>query len=202
MHYSIYQKAFQRYLRTGLPVETQIKEVLNQTRQYIWVTQGDDKVRPSHAAREGQIFSATSASKPGQEPRCRCSALPLDHLIDPYPDAIEPVYPELLLPAFRFVQLFSQLYRAIRGLDDGQTLTAEQANNLRRFDAKLPKDAQTIQILSGPNGQRIFRSDVPARNIPGSFARYEKVVDTSGNTLSYTKTTYAPDGSIVHIKAK
>ncbi len=48
----------------------------------------------------------------------------------------------------------------------------------------------------------IFRSDVPAKNIPGSFARYEKVVDRAGNTVSYTKTTYGPNGEIIHVKVK
>jgi len=38
--------------------------------------------------------------------------------------------------------------------------------------------------------------------VPGSKAVYEKVVDDYGKTVSYTKTTYAPDGKIVHIKDK
>jgi hypothetical protein len=70
---------------------------------------------------------------------------------------------------------------------DAETLTEAQAQNLKRFDQKLPKDAQEIQILKGPNGRRTFRVDVPARNIPGSFARYEKTIDSAGNTVSYTK---------------
>jgi hypothetical protein len=69
------------------------------------------------------------------------------------------------------------------------TLTPAQARNLERFDKKLPKDAGKITVTNRPNGQRVFTADVPARNIPGSFARYEKVVDRAGNTISYTKTT-------------
>lgn len=85
---------------------------------------------------------------------------------------------------------------------DARTLNAAQVRNLQRFDAKLPKDAKEIEILPGREGQRTFRSDVPTRNIPGSYARYEKIVSGAGETVSYTKTTFAPDGSIVHIKIK
>ena len=38
--------------------------------------------------------------------------------------------------------------------------------------------------------------------VPGSKAVYEKVIDNSGTTISYTKTTYTPEGKIVHIKDK
>lgn len=101
----------------------------------------------------------------------------------------------------RFGRILSTLLRRIRDVD-ADTLNEVQARNLKRFDQKLPKDAGEIQIIRGADGRRIFRADVPARNIPGSYARYEKVVDKLGNTVSYTKTTYAPDGRIVHIKIK
>ena len=47
----------------------------------------------------------------------------------------------------------------------------------------------------------MFQSEVPGR-IPGSKAVYEKQVDARGVTISHTKTTYAPNGSIVHVKQK
>ncbi len=65
------------------------------TSHYVWVTAGDDKVRPSHAANDGMIFAWSdppSTGHPGEEANCRCSAEPYDGN-----DAIEPVYPELLL---------------------------------------------------------------------------------------------------------
>lgn len=98
-------------------------------------------------------------------------------------------------------RILATLLRRIRDVD-AETLNEVQARNLRRFDQKLLKDAGEIQIIRGADSQRIFRADVPARNIPGSYARYEKVVDKLGNTVSYNKTTYAPDGRIVHIKIK
>ena len=42
---------------------------------------------------------------------------------------------------------------------------------------------------------------VPGR-VPASYALYDKVVAASGRTIAYTKTTVAPDGSIIHIKDK
>lgn len=93
------------------------------------------------------------------------------------------------------------LFRSVQTVDV-KTLTISQAKNLRRFDQKLPKKADKIQILRSKNGQRIFRADVPANHIPGSFARYEKIVDKTGNTISYTKTTYGPKGEVIHVKIK
>lgn len=41
---------------------------------FIWHTQLDDRVRPSHAAREGLIFDDSYTPKPGDEYNCRCWA--------------------------------------------------------------------------------------------------------------------------------
>ena len=45
--------------------------------QYIWRTQDDGKVRPSHAGRNGKTFSwddPPDGGHPGEAPNCRCSA--------------------------------------------------------------------------------------------------------------------------------
>lgn len=47
-----------------------------------------------------------------------------------------------------------------------------------------------------------FSYNVPADNIPGSYAQYIKYVDEHGNTIHVEKITHAPDGSIVHVKPK
>ncbi|RLC12082.1 MAG: hypothetical protein DRI57_18115 [Deltaproteobacteria bacterium] len=82
------------------------------------------------------------------------------------------------------------------------SLNKVQSENLRRFAKKLPKVAEHVKIYDLPGGGKAFQADVRARNISGSFARYEKQVDARGKTILYTKTTYAPDGGIVHIKFK
>lgn len=99
---SPYQKAFVKYLRSGIPIELLLKTVEPETTYYVWSTQGDDKVRPWHAANEGRIFAwdnPPATGNPGEEPGCRCKAIP--YYGNPYPDAIEPVYPiETLLSVF------------------------------------------------------------------------------------------------------
>lgn len=81
-------------------------------------------------------------------------------------------------------------------------LNARQRKNLERFERKLPRGAKETKIIQHSNGTITYQSDVPATNILGSYARYEKIVDASGNTISYTKTTYGPNGEIIHIKDK
>ncbi|MCP4107217.1 MAG: hypothetical protein GY749_17025 [Desulfobacteraceae bacterium] len=71
----------------------------------------------------------------------------------------------------------------------GLPLNEAQAENLRRFVKKLPKNVEIIKIRDLPMDGKIFQADVQARNISGSFARYEKQIDASGKTILYTKTT-------------
>ncbi|MBX9726836.1 MAG: minor capsid protein [Rickettsiales bacterium] len=80
----IYQKAFEQYLRRGTPIEVSLKSMIKAMLKaetfapfYIWQTQMDDRVRPSHADNEGQIFewdNPPPTGHPGSAPRCRCSA--------------------------------------------------------------------------------------------------------------------------------
>lgn len=204
-----YRKAFIQYLRRGTPVDVSLKAMAEErpATHYIWRTSGDDKVRPSHAANNGKIFAwdnPPETGHPGEDYNCRCRAEPYygSENIPLHDPPLESVYPELIfLPLLRFGRILSTLLRRIRDID-ANTLNEAQVRSLKRFDQKLPKDAGEIEIIRGADGQRVFRADVPARNIPGSYARYEKVVDRLGNTISYTKTTYAPDGRVVHIKIK
>lgn len=81
-------------------------------------------------------------------------------------------------------------------------LNDKQAVSLKKFEKKLPAGATATKIYQLPNGGKAFLADVPATNIPGSYATYEKQVDVNGQTTYYVKTTYSPDGTIVHIKEK
>ena len=80
-------------------------------------------------------------------------------------------------------------------------LTPEQAKNFQRYVNMLPKGAKDVTIRNLPNGEKEFSANVPGK-VPGSYAIYTKMVDAAGTTTSYVKTTYAPDGSIVHVKIK
>ena len=56
---------------------TQIRQESLGLTHYRWRTQGDDRVRPEHAARNGSVFpwaSAPAGGHPGSEIQCRCVA--------------------------------------------------------------------------------------------------------------------------------
>ncbi|UFP96417.1 RHS repeat-associated core domain-containing protein [Gloeobacter morelensis] len=82
------------------------------------------------------------------------------------------------------------------------SLNPEQAKNLGRFNKSLPRNAGATKIYNLPNGGKAFQATSPARNIPGSYAIYEKQIDAIGRTLNYTITTIAPNGSVVKIATK
>ena len=97
----LYAKEFNKYLRRGQPPRVaEIKRVAHairlmeqaddsaellykradidsqtEPRLYIWRAIGDDKVRGSHAAKDGEIFDWNSADlRPGEDYNCRCYA--------------------------------------------------------------------------------------------------------------------------------
>lgn len=80
-------------------------------------------------------------------------------------------------------------------------LNASQLKNFTRFEKKLPQAANPSKIYDLPSGSKAFQSEVPGR-VPGSKAVYEKQIDEFGKTLQYTKTTYGPNGRVIHIKDK
>jgi len=79
-------------------------------------------------------------------------------------------------------------------------LSPAQLANLSRHVKRMPAGLQTV-ITRGADGTIHLITKVPGR-VPGSFAEYDKVVDVTGKTIDVIKTTYAPNGSIVHIKHK
>ncbi|MFA5541084.1 MAG: hypothetical protein WC984_05380 [Bacteroidales bacterium] len=51
------------------------------------------------------------------------------------------------------------------------------------------------------NGNYLFQATSPGK-VPGSRALYQKWVNPNGETIKMIKTTFAPDGSIIHVKSK
>jgi hypothetical protein len=80
-------------------------------------------------------------------------------------------------------------------------LTPDQARNFSRFQKKLPKGAKPAEVHLRPGGGMKFAAEVPGK-VPGSKAVYEKIVDAQGQTIRYTKTTFDPQGNVVHVKTK
>lgn len=59
---------------------TQIRQTSMGVEKYEWSTSLDERVRPSHAAREGKVFSWDDPPEdghPGQPINCRCTAIPV-----------------------------------------------------------------------------------------------------------------------------
>ncbi len=76
-------------------------------------------------------------------------------------------------------------------------------NNYGRFVKDMPVNAKgnaNWRLLD--DGYYLFEATSPATKIPGSKAVYQKWVTSQGETFKMIKTTYATDGSIVHVKPK
>lgn len=73
-----YRRAIVEYLRKGTPIRLGTKQT-ETSGQYVWRTQNDDKVRPSHRANDGHVFDWSAppdTGNPGSEYGCRCQAVP------------------------------------------------------------------------------------------------------------------------------
>lgn len=50
------------------------KRLVSKYEKYVWVTPGDDKVRPEHEILDGEIRTWYDSPRPGEEYGCRCHA--------------------------------------------------------------------------------------------------------------------------------
>lgn len=66
--------AMKARLMTGEHYSTTIKAILERQDNTLfkWHTQQDDRVRPKHQAKEGNIYDKHADILPGEEPGCRC----------------------------------------------------------------------------------------------------------------------------------
>jgi RHS repeat-associated protein len=83
-----------------------------------------------------------------------------------------------------------------------ESLPSGQASNYSRFVKDLPAAAETPTITPIRDGMVRLDAVVPARNIPGSYAVYSKVVDAQGKTVAMWKSTFDEVGNLLHIKPK
>ena len=75
-------------------------------------------------------------------------------------------------------------------------------SNYGRFVKNMPVNAKSSASFQRLNdGNYLFQATSPG-NVPGSSALYQKWVNPQGETFKMIKTTFAPDGSIIHIKPK
>lgn len=74
-------------------------------------------------------------------------------------------------------------------------------SNFQRFLSKIPANSVNINIFK-VGESTVFQATSKAANIKGSYAIYEKTVDASGVTIQYYKTTFGPDGNVIHVADK
>jgi RHS repeat-associated protein len=70
-----------------------------------------------------------------------------------------------------------------------------------RFFGKAAKGSENFRVERMKDGTSKFSYDTPGR-VSGSKAPYEKTVDATGKVVEVKKTTYDPQGNIVHTKDK
>ena len=88
------------------------------------------------------------------------------------------------------------------GNTDINSLQGEVRNNFKRFISKIPANSKTNatwRVLD--DGNYLFQTISPGK-VPGSTALYEKIVSPHGETLKMIKTTFSPQGDIIHVKSK
>ena len=60
---------------------TELRQTELGVEEYVWSTAGDERVRPSHASKNGKVFKwdkpPADTGHPGQDVHCRCRALPV-----------------------------------------------------------------------------------------------------------------------------
>lgn len=74
--------------------------------KYTWSTSGDERVRPEHAALEGQVFSWDAPpppGHPGQDFQCRCVAVPVGEEAEGLFGGVPDVAPAPVAPVASFV---------------------------------------------------------------------------------------------------
>ena len=102
---------------------------------YIWQTVGDNRVRPEHAARDGEEIEcedSPSGGHPGEAFGCRCSAIPVQLPDDP---PIEPVYPELII--FSALRVIGTVYRLVKELVRRRNQLRQQRESNRETARKI-----------------------------------------------------------------
>lgn len=172
--------------------------------QYIWRTVEDEKVRRSHAEFNRTVRDWSDDPDPGEEFNCRCWVEP----VPDYPDAISPAIGPFDILAGGIVikgglRIGIPIIRILQDiLRRSPKLNARQSENLARFLKKIPANSRNnVKISRLSNGSVKFAATSPGK-VPGSKAVYEKIVDSQGRTIRYTKTTYDQHGNLVHIKDK
>lgn len=165
----LYQKAFQAYLRKGTPIEWPIKQE-RPTTHYIWRIRDDEKVRPSHAANNGQVFAwgdPPPTGNPGEDYRCRCRAEPYDpEIAEPFTISLQGISDVPTIWGSReFVRQYFQ--------GGGRAVTVRETGNLGRVVARYMEGVEDRLIRQIAEAAREARNGV----FSGDFVRTYDMTD-------------------------
>lgn len=173
-----YRKAFVQYLRKGTPLDVSFKAMAREHSEthYIWRTSGDDRVRASHAANNGRIFSwdaPPETGHPGVDYNCRCWAEPYYGLPEtalPDDPPLESVYPEFaMIPLLRVPRLIGawRAWIRIRQISRSWKLAdyksaQKWANRLEKGNWTPEKITHTIRYRNRYKAINKTRNNTPA----------------------------------------
>jgi RHS repeat-associated protein len=88
-----------------------------------------------------------------------------------------------------------------RAIDPLESFNPIQLENYERFMGKIPANSKNTVTITPTERGYSMKATSPGK-VPGSKAEYSKEMDQQGKTIGYSKTTYDPDGNIVHTKDK
>jgi len=102
-----------------------------------------------------------------------------------------------------FFRRGSSSFRGVAVADESTTVLKGTVKiNFTRFVKKIPANSKSSASFKQlKNGNYLFEATSPGR-VPGSKAVYQKWVNPQGTTFKMLKTTFGPDGKIIHIKSK
>lgn len=102
---------------------------------YIWITQGDERVRTSHAERDGGIFDAANppeGGNPGDDYNCRCKAVPLKVFSDDT-EAQSPMnWDDFFFAANKGFNLLAMIFRILFSVEAKSEKTTNNAQTERK----------------------------------------------------------------------
>lgn len=182
---ALYQKAFVHYLRYGTPMDIFFKAIATVQHQmpyYVWRTQGDDKVRASHAVNNGKVFSWNNpppTGNPGEDYGCRCWAEPYQ------PNLSEYAYQTLTSAADDAPVKWRAQDFVAHALDDGGDVTLQQIGQLHDI---INHYAYALGVFESVNGQ-VIRDARKVGDGPLSYS--------FSNSYDFRPVSYPHGGSVV-----
>lgn len=174
---------------------TQLRHEQIGIQKYEWSSSGDQRVRPTHQANDGKIFSydkpPAKTGHPGWDIQCRCVAIPVfEDLPDEEPESLEESAYHAMSPKQRVRALHSEQL----GLNLWQRLKQRPGQDdayVQRHIEESKTRIATLQALIPPSPRA--RPDEPYVGIDLTADDFKYSIDTSGPFSPWKTHTDLPD---------